>query len=465
MMAVGRRSIRTRVTLWYTAALTAALVLYAVVVYVSLRQVLWAELDDRLHHEIETGEGLLQPYWSADGVRTPGGASPLDDDDYRWLQVWSVDGRLLFQSDIAARQVIPQLPAPGGDSAVSVSLASLGPFRVKDELGHIARHPVIVRVATSESRVRDELGEMVGLMLLTLPICALAAAYGGHHLVRRTLSSIDRLVAATTAVTAENLARRLPIENPDDEVGRIALAFNTTLSRLEASFTQMRRFTANASHELRTPLAAIRSAGQVALTDADTVGDHREAIASMLEEVDRLSALLDTLLLLARSDTGQVPLALHQVDVLDLVRGITAECRILADEKDQTITIDGTPARVAADPTVLRIAVANVVHNAIRYSPRRGRVGIRVSEAGAEAVIDVEDDGPGIPPEHVDHVFDRFYRVDPGRSSSAGGVGLGLAMARWAVTAHRGAISVRGNPAGGSTFSIVVPSDPTAPQS
>jgi signal transduction histidine kinase len=379
MTAAPRRTLRARMMTWYTAVLVAALGVYAAVVYVSLRRVLWAELDDRLHHEIETIEGLLQPYWTADGVRTPDGASPLDDDDYRWCQVWSRDGtRLLFESEIAKGDPLPRLAPPRVDAATSLVRETGDHLRVKDELGHIAKHPIIVRVATSEARVRGELIEMVALMGGTLLLCAVAAAYGGYHLVRRTLAPVDRLVRAANAVTAEDLSRRLPVENAADEVGQIAFAFNATLARLEASFTQMRRFTANASHELRTPLTALRSTGQVALTGAGDATDHREAIASMLEEVERLSKLLDTLLLLARSDAGQIKLTTQSVNVLTLVQEVAADCRVLADEKAQTISIVGTDGAVSADPTVLRIAVANIVHNAIRYSPARGCVRIRV---------------------------------------------------------------------------------------
>jgi heavy metal sensor kinase len=454
--AAPRRSLRARVTIWYTAALMAALAAYAVVVYASLRRVLWAELDDRLHHEIETSEGLLQPYWTGDGAVTPGGRSPLDDDDYRWLQVFSPEGRLLFESDVAKAEPIAGLPVPRVDSAVSVEVEGRGNLRLKSERGHIAKHPVMVRVATSEARVRDELAQMVVLMAGALPLCAAGAAYGGYRLVRRTLAPIDRLVRAANSVTADNLARRLPVENAADEVGQIASAFNATLARLEGSFTQMRRFTANASHELRTPLTAVRSTGQVALSDGGSVDDHREAIASMLEEVERLSKLLDTLLLLARSDAGHIELTRQPVNLLALVQDVAADCRVLADEKEQTISIDGAPSSVLLDPTVLRIAVANIVHNAIRYSPLKGHVRIGVVPNGGRVTIEVQDNGAGVPPDHVEQIFERFYRVDEARSPD-GGVGLGLAMARWAVESHHGSIAVRNNDGPGSTFTISLP--------
>jgi heavy metal sensor kinase len=452
-----RRSLRVRVTIWFTAALVAALAAFAAVVYVSVRRVLWAELDDRLHHEVETVEGLLQPYWTMGGVRTPGGISPLDDDDDRWVEVWTRDSRLLFQSDVAKAAPLPQVAPPQGNRALSIRPDGQGHLRMKDELGHIAQQPVVLRVVTSEARVRNELTEMLLLMAVALPLCALTAAYGGHRLARRTLAPIDRLVRAANGITAENLTERLPVEHPADEVGQIAQAFNATLTRLQASFTQMRRFTANASHELRTPLTALRSTGQVALTSAGSIDDHREAIGSMLEEVERLSKLLETLLLLARSDAERMVLSRHSVDLLDLVQEMASECRVLAEEKSQSIAIDGSEVVLSADPTVLRIAIANVIHNAIRYSPSNGLVSIRVESQGDTATIEVADQGDGIPPAHLDQIFERFYQIDSARSPGTDGVGLGLAMARWAVEAHHGTITVRNNPAAGSTFTISLP--------
>lgn len=454
------RALGTRVTLWNTSALVLALLAYAVVVLVSVRVVIWAELDDRLHHEIETVEGLLQPYWTPDGPRTPDGASPLDDDDYRWLQVWSEGGRLLFESDVARAQPIVGLAVPAEDASVSVVRQDGARLRVKTERGHVARHPVIVRVATSEDRVRAELTELFAFMAAALFLCAAGAGYGVHRLSRRAVAPIGRLVDAANSITAADLAARLPIETPHDEVGQLAQAFNATLARLDASFTQMQRFTANASHELRTPLTALQTAGEGALTDAHSVEEHRDAIGSMLEEAKHLSNLIETLLLLARSDAGQIRLELQPIDLLAVIGEVVAECAVLADEKAQHIDFGGEPAALAADATVLRIALANVLHNAIRYSPIGGSIRVVVTKATTTVQIDVVDSGRGIPAEHLPLVFERFYRSDAGRTLAAGGVGLGLAMARWAVGAHGGTISARNNADAGCTFSIVLPLPP-----
>jgi heavy metal sensor kinase len=452
-------TLRAKLTLWSTVAMIFGLVAYATIVYISLRRVLWGEIDERLHHEIETVEGLLAPYWTPDGVNTPGGASPLDGDDDRWLQVWSRDGRLLFQSDVAKELPMAALAAPGADAALSLDNGKGVSVRVKDEQGHIGDHPITMRVITSEAPLRQELTAMLWLMALALPLSGAAVAYGGSRLVRHALAPVDRLVASAKAITADRLGDRLPVENAQDEVGQIAQAFNATLARLEASFEQMRRFTANASHELRTPITALRSVGQVALATARDPAAYREAIGSMLDEADHLARLLETMLLLAKSDAGQIALTRQLLNLGELTGLVADQCLVLAEEKRQTLSVDPgrEPALVSADPVVLRIAIANLIHNAIRYANPASEISLRVFARDDEAVLEVEDRGPGIPAEHHGRLFDRFYRVDGARSHGVGGAGLGLAMARWAVEVHGGAIGVHSRPGMGSTFHISLP--------
>jgi heavy metal sensor kinase len=450
-------TLRGKLAVWSSVVLLGALILYAGIVYVSLRQVLWDELDERLHNEIETLEGLLQPFWTPDGARVPDGQPALDGDDYRWFEVWSRDGRLLFESPIANAQPIAELATPPSDRALSLDLGEMGTVRVKEESGHIAGHPVVVRTVASEARLHQEIADFIWLVSLAFPIVAALAVFGGYQLVRRTLRPVDRLVDAANAITAEHLHVRLPVANPRDEVGQIAHAFNATLAKLEASFNQMRRFTANASHELRTPLTALRTTGQVALAGGGRVEEYREAVGDMLEEAEQLSRVLDTMMLLAQADAGILPVERQPVDLDALVTGVARECDVLAQDKEQRVSLACAAGTATVDPTVLRIAVANVLHNAIRYGPPASDVSVRAFADGTSWTIEVEDSGPGIAVEHHASLFERFYRVDPGRSRALGGIGLGLAMARWSVEAHGGRIHVESREGVGSTFRIVLP--------
>jgi len=222
---------------------------------------------------------------------------------------------------------------------------------------------------------------------------------GGYALARRALAPIEQMTERARTITAERLSDRLPVAHPENEMGRLASVFNETLGRLEGSFDQMRHFTADVSHELRTPLTAIRSVGEVGLRGHRNEASYRSIIGSMLEEVDRLSQLVDRLLALSRAGTQQPPFALDTVDFAVLAADVVSHLGVLAEEKGQTLAIEKIASpRVRADRLVLRQALINLVDNAIKFTPQSGRVRIRLSETPSLAVVDVIDSGPGVPP-------------------------------------------------------------------
>jgi heavy metal sensor kinase len=228
------------------------------------------------------------------------------------------------------------------------------------------------------------------------------------------------------------------------------------LSRLEAAFQQLRRFTADASHELRTPLTSIRSVGEVAMQAQKSAAEYRDAIGSMLEEVDRLTRLVESLLVLSRADAGQVQLQLADIPLKALAQEASALLEVLAEEKRQRIAIEGDANLVvSADRLILRQAIVNLVDNAIKYSPAESRILIQAHDSdNGHATLEVTDEGPGVPAEHRAHIFDRFYRLDAARAREWGGAGLGLSIARWAVEVHGGEIGLRSEVPRGSTFWI-----------
>jgi len=302
-----------------------------------------------------------------------------------------------------------------------------------------------------------QLWEILVVLILGLPIVVVLAGVGGYVLARRALTPIDHLASEARRITAERLHERLSVTNQHDEIGRLAGVINETFARLESSFDQLRRFTADASHELRTPLSVIRGIGEAGLGETRTPAEYKEAMGSMLEEVDRLTSLVDTLLRLSRGDAGTVRLARHPVDLTRLTRDAVASLGVLAEERDQRLTIDAAEGiSVMADRLVLREAITNVVDNAIKYSPRASSLRIRVTADGKEAHLTVADEGPGIAEEDRKRIFDRFFRLDEGRSRDQGGAGLGLAIAKWAVEANGGRISVEGG-ASGAVFRITLP--------
>jgi heavy metal sensor kinase len=299
--------------------------------------------------------------------------------------------------------------------------------------------------------------------LLFLPVALAVAGYAGYLLARQALAPLGEMARRAGKITSEKLSERLPVENPEDEIGQLAQVFNLTLGRLEQAFVQLRRFTSDASHELRTPLAAMRSVGEVGLQKEASPEEYRDVIGSMLEEVNRLNRLVDSLLVLSRADAGAIQFHTAAFPVLEVARECAVLLQVLMDEKRQKLVVEGdADAMVEADRLFLRQALVNILHNAVRYSPVGSRISIRVRREADEVVLEVADNGPGITPEHAGKVFDRFYRIDQSRSREGGGAGLGLSIAQWAVEEHGGTIALDSQPGSGSTFQIRLPAKPVA---
>jgi heavy metal sensor kinase len=367
-----------------------------------------------------------------------GGESPLGF----VLVVQSTDGRVLL--------TFPKDPAPRWAAALSASSRGVRTItdgdeslRVLSDEESVGGELVVLHMARSESELRGQIREIILVLALLLPIALAAAAAGGLFLARKALLPIARMGDQARRISADRLGERMPIENPKDEIGQLGQAFNDTLSRLERAFAQLRKFTADASHELRTPLTALRSVGEVGLRNERDVAGHREVIGSMLEEVDRLTRLVDTLLLLARSDGGALPLARSVLSLPELAHEAVNTLAVLAEEKHLKVEIvPGEQVHVAGDRTLLRQVLVNLVHNAIRHSPASGTITVTITATEGFAQCCVRDNGPGIPAEHRARVFERFYRVDDARTQAAGGAGLGLALVRSIVELHGGTVAL-----------------------
>jgi heavy metal sensor kinase len=457
MIRLKPRSVRVRLTLWYVGAMLVVLAVYASAVYKFVSDNSSQLLDERLHDDFDWASDML-------AQRPDGSIAPYEETgegDSPWLQVYSLDIELLYETPEARRNPVPDSEklAATADDRIVTAPGTVPPFRVMSGGARIGGRPVVVQVARSEGSIIYDLRQLLYILLLGLPIAVAAAGLGGYLMARRALAPIDRMAERARMIHAERLNDRLPVDNPHDELGRLATVFNETLTRLESSFDQMRRFTADASHELRTPLTAIRSVGEVGLRGRRDETAYREIIGSMLEEVDRLGLLIDRLLTLSRADTGQAQLSLDVVDIPQLAEEVAEQLGVLAEEKNQSVNVRFEPvARWTGDRMVLRQALLNLVDNAIKYSPVGGRIDIVVTPSAGEIVIDVTDTGPGIPSALQPRVFDRFYRVDKARSrENGGGTGLGLAIAKWAVEVNGGRLTLEPGNGGGSCFRITLP--------
>jgi heavy metal sensor kinase len=463
-MNLRPQHVRTRLTIWYVAMLAAILSIYGASTSSLLFFGLRGQLDHRAVEDLETVEGFLtfqpdgQVFLKNDYHDHPYPAQMQE----RMLEVWKPDGTLLYRNDVLGSRALGGPPGPAEGltsySQRSIQLADGTPVRLVSKRHLLEGHPTIIRVGFSERPLWERFWQVVIGLIAGFPLALGMAGLGGYFLARQTLSPIERMARRAHEINAEHLSARLDIENPRDELGQLASAFNDTLARLERSFEQLKRFTSDASHELRTPLTAIRSVGEAGLRKSPGAEHYREVIASMLEEAGRLTRLVESLLAISRADSGQLQLAPTAIVVLPFVREIGAFLDVLAEERGQRIDIQGDDtASVEADSAILRQVLVNLFDNAIKYSPDGGRISVRVLSDGHSVCVEVRDSGPGISAVHRDRIFDRFYRVDEARSSEAGGVGLGLALAKWGAEAHGGRLELACPPEGGCVFRLSLP--------
>jgi heavy metal sensor kinase len=434
------------------------MIVYATATFVAVRHEFLEQLDDQLHDEFETAEERLTR--TADGrvVWTEQHHHDPDGDERRVYQVWSSGGEEIHRS--GARSALPPAALASLGTRYRYETLSAGGERWRALSGPITigGHSVVLRVSRSEERLLAQLWEIVVVLVLGLPLVVALAGVGGYLLARRALQPIDHLATAARRITADHLHERLTTSTPNDEIGRLTAVINEMFARLESSFDQLRRFTADASHELRTPLSVVRGLGEAAVAKRRTPPDYEEAIGSMLEEVDRMTSLIDTLLRLSRADAGTIRLSRERVDLGQLARDVAASLNILAEERNQKVALDiADGVVVSVDRLVVREAITNMLDNAIKYSPAGSTVAIRVGRRGDEALLAIADQGPGIQPEHRERIFHRFFRVDQARSRDGGGAGLGLAIAKWAVDLHGGRITVEQPAGGGSEFQLLLP--------
>ena len=456
--------IRTRLTLWFVAALAIVVLLYTSAAGFLLLRGLRQQLTRHAIQDLETVEGLL--YFGADG------AMSLRDDYHnnpesknvleRLLEVRSPAGKVLFRNSLLGDRSLGDTllrgEGEGGYSARHSVLRDGTPVQLVSRRHVFAGGPAIIRVAYSEYPLWSRFKADLLALMLPLPLILVIAGVSGYALASRSLKPIQELTRKAEEITVERLHERLPVNAADGELADLARVFNSVLLRLEQSFEQLRRFTSDASHELRTPLAAIRSVGEVGLQRNGNAEHYRDVIGSMLEESNKLTKLVDSLLTIARADSGQIRLNPAVFPAASLAQ----ECKSLFDavleENGQKLSIQsvGDPL-VCGDWLLLRQALVNIVHNAVKYTPKGGEIVLRVRADGDQVVLEVEDSGPGIPTDELSRVFDRFYRVEEGRSRDSGGAGLGLSIAQWSVEIHRGRVTAHCEEGRGCTFRIALP--------
>ncbi|HPI18872.1 MAG TPA: ATP-binding protein [Candidatus Kapabacteria bacterium] len=316
----------------------------------------------------------------------------------------------------------------------------------------------VISVGYSIEDIENTLNGLFSILIYAFPIILIISTIGGLILSKLSLRAIDEIAVNAEEITASNLSRRLPEPLTNDEVGHLTNTLNKMIERLEGSFNQIRQFTSDASHELKTPLTILRGEIEIALQSQKKPEQYQIILASALEEAERLSNVVETLLELSRADAGQVKMAFQEQNISKLIADISEDAEILAEQKSIWVE-KKIPATVIAnfDSARMHQAILNIVDNAIKYTNEHGKISIELTEDEKYAILKVSDTGIGIPKNQLPYIFDRFYRVDKARSHETRGAGLGLSIVKWIIDVHKGKIDVKSQLLYGTSFTIKIP--------
>ena len=457
--------VRTRLTLWTSLVLAVSLGAGFLWVHYGLRSVLGAKNDAFLERKAAELRAVLRDVGS-------GGADALEAEIRREVAAYEAEGLIVV---VRGQGKVFIAPESGGSRKLArlMASASLGPepqtllasndrYRVlRAELlppgsGSALDLGLSLRETESTLAQFDARVAAGGLAFLGL------AVLGGLLLSRQALRPVALSIRTARGLNPANLSARLSRTGADDEIDQLAGTINDLLDRLGAYHAQVIRFTADASHELRSPLGAMRAAVEVALQKPRTVEAYRDTLASVGEQCDRLTNLVNGLLLLARADAGELEVRREPLDLHAVAADVAEMFEPLAEERGVSLVLGLTSfVTVLGDSSRLRQLVTNLVDNAIKFTGAGGTVTLRVERDEERARLLVSDTGMGIPVEHLPHVFERFYQASPARTGE--GYGLGLSICKWIVEAHGGSLQVESRPGKGTTFIVALPLTSLAP--
>jgi len=451
--------LRVRLTLWYVLLMGLTFALFGSYLYVQLQRSLIAQVDTALQ---ATASQALMNVGNEDG-------HPVFQD----IGDMPATMRRLSQSSFAVRVLAPDgvvWDGLGDYAAVPVWLPTHAGYatqsgqetdwriysrEIRTQDGRVMGW---LQAAQSLATVQEALENLRVQLLLGLPLVLFLAGVGGFFLANRALRPIDDITRTARAIGASDLARRLDYQGPLDEVGRLANTFDRMLDRLQRAFVRERHFTADAAHELRTPLTVLKGHIGVTLGRPRSPADYEHTLRDLEREVDRLIRLSTDLLFLSRLDQGRLPWQPEVLDLGELLTAVVEQVQPLAKEKGLVLTTTiASDLSVEGDADQLIRLFLNLLDNAIKYTPAGGQITVQAQCDRTGIDIAVHDTGPGIPPQDIPHLFERFYRVDADRSRKTGGAGLGLAIAYEIARWHNGTLNAQSEPGQGTTFTVRLP--------
>jgi two-component system OmpR family sensor kinase len=476
------RSIRTKLTAWYSLVVSVTLISFGLTAYYSTSNTLSENLDRSLKNEVKWLNEILAkkfprrrpPPVRPPQVLKPGETKPeeeeLEPTDEIWnqiyehtllspkkqfIQITDTRGRKLYKSSSLGNDSLYYAEVPFDH----ILLVSTSEFKdVSLRLAVTQNERMKIYVAYPLEDLNEVLDNLFSHFLILAPIAILLSIGLGWFLANKSLKPVDEMSKTARAITAQNLDQTVPHSGVDDELGRLASTFNEMIARLRSSFDQIKQFSIDASHELRTPLTIMRGEMELVLHSEKSPEEYRRVIASNLEEIIRMSAIVENLLTLSKADLGRLEIQHEVVPLHEIIRDLYEDGEVLAEKKHIKVTLENVDeVNVPGDKVRIRQLLLNLIDNAIKYTPEDGNVSLSLKQLDGMATVSISDTGIGIPTEEIPKIFDRFYRVDKARSRAMGGSGLGLSIAKWIADAHGGKIEVRSEIHRGSTFVVYLP--------
>jgi len=461
---VNPRSIRFRLTAWYSTVLALALAIFGVFTWFAVREILFHAVDETLVDRVEGVRRFMENQIGAlsveeirDEFKEHSVLGPGGD----LFQVCDAAGVWLYRSASLENDAVPihlpaTVPAKGLVEDRQVAGTSL---RFLSRSVTVLGKPYTIQVAAPTHELVEGLTGFKWVLILLVPVVLLAATAGGWWMSRRALQPVDQVTATARSIGEQNLGKRLPVPNTEDELQRLSETLNQMLDRIEGAFHRVTQFTADASHELRTPVALIRTTSEIALRKHRSDAEYREALDEVHAESVRTTGLIENLLTLARADAGKETLDRTPVDLASLVLEVSGQAEKLAQQKGITLACQAPEgiAPISGDRDTLRRLFFILLDNAVKYTPPGGQIQVGINQSPEKVTVEVCDSGGGISQQDLPHIFERFYRSDKSRNRDSGGAGLGLSLAKWIVEAHGGFIEVESAVDSGSTFRVALP--------
>ena len=465
---MNTRSISFRLVGWYAGWLAVIFMLLCALLYLDVRHFLESDLrqsqsrrarqiaNTLLVHVKQTGEAVV-------ASQTKDWYEPEIND--RFIRITRADGTLVYVSGA---------PKDGSfDPAEVPAFPPLSKTEFSQKLKLSGGHTLLIAALNFKSSgnpdylvefgalldpVETMLDHLFLQLALGLPLAVIIITAGGYLLVRRALIPVEKITRSAESITQHNLSERLPVSRTGDELERLSVSLNRMIARLDDAFQNSKRFVADASHDLRTPLTILRGELESFVSDARLGSEMHERAVSLLEAVVHLGKIVEQLFTLSRLDAGEAQTEWTQFDLSELARITAEQMGLLAEDKGTVIACSTSqPVPVKGNRVRLKQVVVNLLDNAIKYTPPNGAIQLRVFAINGHAVLEVADNGLGIPPEALPHIFERFYRVDAARSAESESAGLGLAIVRSICTAHGAEVEAQSTVGRGSCFRVKFP--------